>query len=44
MKDKEDKTGSVQKWVPVGGERANREGEENEYGGCILYLCIKIEQ
>jgi hypothetical protein len=39
----ESKTGPVYRWVPVGGERANGEGE---YGGCTLcmYVCMKIQQ
>jgi hypothetical protein len=30
--------------VSVGGKRANKRVKEGEYGGCTLYMCMKIKQ
>jgi hypothetical protein len=39
----EDKTGPFQGWVPVGGGHKERV-KDSEYGGRILYSCMKMEQ
>jgi hypothetical protein len=38
------KTDSDQGWIAMGGGRHKEEVKEDEYGGCILYSCMKIEQ
>jgi hypothetical protein len=39
----EGKTGLFWRWVTMGRENKER-GNESEYGGCILYSYMKIEQ
>jgi hypothetical protein len=31
-------------WIPVGGGGHKKRVNEGEYGGCIFYLYIKIEE
>jgi hypothetical protein len=45
MKDRKVKTGLVWGLVPVGERRIYREVvKEEEYGGNIMYSCMKIEK
>jgi hypothetical protein len=36
--------GLVSGWEPAGGRQTQDRVNEGEYGGCILYSCMKIEQ
>jgi hypothetical protein len=40
----EGKTNPVWRWVPVGWGGHKERVKDSEYGGCILYACMKIEQ
>jgi hypothetical protein len=32
------------RWLPVGGDGHKERGNEDEYGGCVLYPYLKIEE
>jgi hypothetical protein len=40
----EGKNKSVLRWVSVGGVRHKERGNEDEYGGCILYPYVMLKE